>query len=74
MMATTVLVKIMIKSILKYLQFSNVNLIISLNPLTWKVYYEYHPANQNSLDPHMRVLYIRLLMFKLEIVIDDGTW
>lgn len=72
-MVITVLVKTMIKSILKYLKYSNVIFYLSLNPIWWRFKYAYH-HNPDGLDPNMRLLVITLLMLKIEIVIDDGTW
>ena len=73
MMVTTVSAKSMIKSILKYLKYSNIVFQLSLNPYWWRLKFDYL-YNPNGFDPKMRLVIIRLLMFKIEIVIDDGSW
>ena len=72
MMVIMVLVKPMIKSILNYLKYSNVVFELALNPYWWRLGFEY--LDPTGMDPKMHVVIIRLLMFKVEIVIDDGTW
>jgi hypothetical protein len=73
MMVIMVLVRLMIKSILNYLKYSNVVFQLALNPYWWRLKFEYL-HNPDGLDPKMRLVIIRLLMFKIEIVIDDGSW
>ena len=67
-----VLEKRMIKSILDYLRWSNLVIAFSLNPCSWRLRFKYLPPS--DLGPKMHVFIIGLLMFKLEIVIDDGSW
>jgi len=72
MMVITVLVKSMIRSMLNYLKYSNVVFQLALNPYWWRLKFEY--LSPSSMDPKMHLVIIRLLMFKIEIVIDNGTW
>ena len=72
MMVIMVLVKHMIKSILNYIRYSNLAITFNLNPFWWNLYTEY--SGPSEFDPHMRVLTVKLLMFKVIIIIDDGTW
>ena len=71
-MVIMVSVKSMIKNILKYLKHSNVVFQLSLNPYWWRLGFEY--LDPTDMDPKMHLVIIRLLMFKVEIVIDDGSW
>jgi hypothetical protein len=73
MMVIMVSVKPMIKSILNYLRWSNISLQIDLNPFVWKIYYDYL-HNPDGMNPKLHMGYFRLLMFKLVIHIDDGSW
>lgn len=72
-MVIMALAKNMIKSILKYLRWSNISLQIDLNPFSWRFHYScLH--NPEGYDPKQYFFSIRLLMFKLYIIIDDGSW
>lgn len=63
----------MIKSILKYLWWSNVSFTVNLHPRLWRfIDFQYQP--RTDFDPHAKYLTIKVLMFKLFIAIDDGTW
>ena len=72
MMVIMVLVKHMIRNILDYLRWSDLVITFILNPCNWKINFKYLPPN--DLGPKMHLVNIKLLMFKLEIVIDDGSW
>ena len=71
-MVITALVKPMIKSILNYLRWSNIVIILSLNPCGWRLKYEY--SKPDSMNPKMHYLMVKLLMFRIEFIIDDGSW
>lgn len=73
MMVIMALVKYMIKSILNYLKYSDVNIQLSFNPVWWRLEFEYL-HNPSGFDFKMHSVLIRLLMFKIVIVIDDGSW
>ena len=73
MTVITVLVKLMIKSILKYLWWSDVIFTINLHPRHWR-FIDFRHQPRTDFDPHMRAWIIKVLMFKLTIIIDDGTW
>lgn len=58
---------------LNYLRWSNISLQIDLNPFGWRIYYDYL-HNPDGLNPMLHMFYLRLLMFKLVVHIDDGSW
>ena len=58
---------------LNYLRWSNISFQIDLNPFGWSVYCK-HSHNESGIDPKWHSIVIRLLMFKLVIDIDDGSW
>ena len=47
-----------------------------LNPVNWNINFEYNGPNDftDDLNPKMHLVIIKLLMFKIEIIIDDGSW
>ena len=47
-----------------------------LNPVNWNINFEYNGPNDflDSFNPKMHLVIIKLLMFKIEIIIDDGSW
>ena len=72
MMVIMVSVKSMIKNILDYLRYSDISLTVNLNPRLWWLDYEYMPPD--SMNPKAHVLLLRVVMFKLIVSIDDGSW
>ena len=62
----------MLKRFLKYLRYSNVILTINLNPFLWGFQFVYEgPTN---MDPGMYFISIRVIMIRIAIVIDDGSY
>ena len=72
MMVIMVSVRLMIKSILNYLRWSNLTIMFILNPISWGLDFDY--MRPDDFNPKMHQLIIRLLMFRLEFIIDDGSW
>jgi len=72
MMEITVSARRMIKNIIDYLKWSNLLITFTLNPCSWKIYFNYFPPN--DLGPKMHHLIIRILMLRIELIIDDGSW
>jgi hypothetical protein len=72
MMVIMVLVKRMIKNILNYLRWSNLVIVFILNPCEWRLKAKYLPPN--DLGPKMHHLIINVLMFRIEFIVDDGSW
>ena len=62
----------MIKSILNYLKWSNLTIMFILNPVSWGLDYDY--MRPDDFNPKMHQLIIRLLMLRIEFIIDDGSW
>ena len=63
----------MLKTFTKYLRWSNISLTVEINPFGWRFDYS-HLHNPNGYDPKLHSIIIRFLMFKLHIIIDDGSW
>lgn len=62
------------KDILNYITHSNLSITLTLNPRNWDLYYK-HDLGSRYMDPGM--IYegdIHLIMFRLNIFIDDGSW
>ena len=72
MMVIMVLVRYMIKSILNYLRWSNFIIMVVANPVSWNIDYDY--TAPDDFNPKMHHLIVRILMFRIEIIIDDGSW
>ena len=62
----------MIKSIFNYLRWSNIIIMITFNPVGWNIDYDY--TKPDDCNPKLHYLIIRLLMFRIEFIIDDGSW
>ena len=43
-----------------------------LNPVSWGLDFNYR--RPDDFNPKMHQLIIRLLMFRIELIIDDGSW
>lgn len=43
-----------------------------LNPRSWNIEYDY--MRPDDYNPKMHQLIVRLLMFRIEFIIDDGSW
>ena len=43
-----------------------------LNPVSWNLDYDY--MGPDDYNPKMHQLIIILLMFRIEFIIDDGSW
>ena len=71
-MGIMVLVKHMIKSIPNYLRWSNLSIMFILNPVSWGLDFDYR--RPDDFNPKMHQLIIRLLMFRIEFIVDDGSW
>ena len=71
-MVIMVLARRMIKSILNYLRWSNLTIMFKLNPVSWSIDYDY--ISPDDYNPRMHHLIIRILMFRIEFIIDDGSW
>jgi hypothetical protein len=72
MMVIMVLARHMIKSILNYLKWSNFTVMFILNPRSWGLDYDY--MRPDDFNPKMHQLIIRILMLRIEFIIDDGSW
>jgi hypothetical protein len=72
MMVIMVSVRHMIKSILNYLRWSNLSIMFILNPVSWGLDFDYR--RPDDFNPKMHQLIIRLLMFRIEFIVDDGSW
>lgn len=46
--------------------------MFKLNPVSWGLDYDY--INPDDYNPKLHHLIIRLLMFRIELIIDDGSW
>jgi hypothetical protein len=55
-----------------YLKFSNIQIAINLNPLQWRLHAEY--GGPTTMDPAMYFLVIKVIMVRISIVLDDGSW
>jgi hypothetical protein len=73
MMVIMASVKRMIKSILNYLLYSEIVIQLTLNPIWWRFKFQY-ANNPTGLDYKMHYVGIRILMLKIEFIIDDGSW
>lgn len=60
------------KKFWSYARYSNVQLVLNLNPLVWGFHFE--RIRPSDLDPGLHAVHIKVLMFRLSIVIDDGSW
>lgn len=60
------------KTFWSYCRYSNVQLALNLNPLVWGFLFE--RVKPTELDPKLHAVHIKILMFRLSIVIDDGSW
>ncbi len=54
-----------------YLKHSNIQVVLDLNPYQWRVYALY--AGETVLDPHRRLLSVKLLFLRLNFILDDGS-
>lgn len=72
MMVIMVSVKSMIKNIVEYLHYSDISFTINLNPVRWGFNFEYIPPD--DYNPSAYTVLARVLMIKLTILIDDGSW
>lgn len=54
-----------------YVKNSNVQLTLDLNPFQWRIYVMY--AGESVLDPARRMLSIKILCLRLNVIIDDGS-
>jgi len=62
------------KEILNYITHSQLSLTFQLNPRQWDLYYK-QELGSTYMDPGL--IYngkLNVLMFELNIVIDDGSW
>jgi hypothetical protein len=55
-----------------YLKFSNIQVAINLNPFSWGFHLEY--GGPTTMDPAMYFLVIKVIMIRVSIVLDDGSW
>lgn len=60
------------KTFLSYIRYSNINLSINLNPFVWGFHIIFEKPT--SMDPKMYFFAIKILMCRLSIVIDDGSY
>ena len=59
-------------NIVKYLQFSNINISINLNPMFWKLKAFYD--RPNDMDPKCHFFCVHFLAIRIVLIIDDGSW
>lgn len=57
---------------LKWIEFSNVKFSIDLNPFCWSLKWHYQKPTKS--DPHLRILYVRILPFSLALIFDNGIF
>jgi hypothetical protein len=55
-----------------YLKFSNIQVALNLNPFTWGFTLEY--GGPTTMDPGMYFLIFKVIMVRVSIVLDDGSW
>ena len=55
-----------------YLKFSNIQIAINLNPLQWRLHLEY--SGPTTMDPAMYFFVIKVIMIRVSIIVDDGSW
>lgn len=60
------------KSFLKYIRYSNLNISFNLNPFVWGFHLIFD--RPNDIDPKMYFFALKILMFRISIVIDDGSY
>lgn len=60
------------KKFLNYCRYSNIQLALDLNPLTWgfKCYY----TGPDDLDPGMYYLTFKFICVRMTFLFDDGSW
>ena len=57
---------------LNYLRYSNIQIAINLNPFQWG--FKVDHGGPTTMDPGMYFFHLKILMLRLSIVIDDGSW
>jgi hypothetical protein len=58
-----------------YLRYSQVQLVLNLNPITWwvpPVFFE--RIDHSYFDPCAHGFHLRVLMLRLSVMIDDGSF
>lgn len=60
-------------SAVKYLVHSNAQIAVDLNPFQWRLFcFMYSPSPGRGVDANRRFIFLRLLMLKLSVAIDNG--
>lgn len=61
------------KNLLDYIRYSSIVLMIQFNPIAW-FKFEMYWDGPSDMSPGMYEFHLRVLMFRLNIQIDDGSW
>jgi hypothetical protein len=61
------------KKLLDYIRYSSIVLMIQFNPVAW-FRFEIKWDGPSDMNPGLYELYISILMFRLNIALDDGSW
>lgn len=72
MMVIMVSVKHTIVYMFDYIKYSNFSIMFNINPRYWKIGFSYDKPD--AWNPKMHVFILRLLMLKLVLTIDDGSY
>lgn len=55
---------------IKWIEYSNVKVSLDLNPWCWS--FKFHYQRPVQTDPHLRIVYWRILPLSLTLVFDNG--
>jgi len=60
------------KKFFNYIRYSNIQIALNLNPFIWRFYWE--TLRPSQTDPGQFGFIIKLLMLRISVIFDDGSW
>jgi hypothetical protein len=60
------------KTFFNYLRYSNIQIAINVNPFTWGFFFE--RVKDDAWQPGAFGFHLKLLMIRLSVIFDDGSW
>lgn len=60
------------KTLFKYIRYSNIQITLNLNPFVWGFYFE--KVKDDPWQPYAVGFHLKVIMFRLSIIIDNGEW